>query len=866
MNTDPTGHGRMPRLAGAVLALLAVVSLLLPLVPCSAAGNDDVQSFPFMQPDEATLQRWLDSYEAAPRFDFGMTAQATLPGHVDLLQYLDYVPSENNQGGCGNCWAWAGTSALGIALDVQRGVYDRLSVQFINSCEQGVIGKACCQGGWLADFANYYDSTGMCIPWSNQEANWQDASASCTTPCGTISTTPSYKINSAGTLTIPTKSVEGVSNRDAAIRNVKTALAQHRAVWFAFFAPSAGWTQFTSFWSQKGESAVVNLDALCSGITHYAGHAVLCVGYDDTDPNNRYWIMLNSWGTDGGGRPNGLFRVNMDMDYNTRCGIDAFYWQALDVTFGTYAQLGVQPNSLECSVLQYATTQTSFTLSNDGQDDLIYEVNDTDPEASGGELVALAYDDGSAESVHNGNAGARFAVRFTPDACPSILTSASVEFEDTASPWPSGEELQFAIEIYDNDGPGEMPGTLLGGTTAIADATGWQDIDLASLDIATDGDDFYIAFDFLADAPDYVAVGFDESTSSGRSYARESGGQWLPVEETGPAPGNWLIRATTRTQASAWVNSAPASGTVTPGGSQQVTVTVDAATLPAGECEASIRVSSNDAQANPTVLPVTVTVLPAADLVPVILCPTWEDLDAGIYDLTCAVANEAYGPTDACVAQLSVDGDVIPQPVPGLGPGESFTFTYGPVTLSDGSDTVSLNVDTGDDIYWESNEGNNEAEITVAAGAPITLDLLLSPGWNMVSVPLILADPAASSVFPGATAVYTWDSTKKSYVVPPTIAPDTAYWVAVQEETPLSISGAAVTSYLANLTPGWHMLGSVQGATPDLSVPRAAPLEGVLPYAYGWNNGAKAYDSVTELQTGTGYWIAATQQCLLQVS
>ena len=27
-------------------------------------------------------------------------------------------------------------------------------------------------------------------------------------------------------------------------------------------------------------------------------YAVLCVGYNDDDPNNSYWIMLNSWGTD----------------------------------------------------------------------------------------------------------------------------------------------------------------------------------------------------------------------------------------------------------------------------------------------------------------------------------------------------------------------------------------------------------------------------------------------------------------------------------------------------------------------------------------------------------------------------------------
>ena len=62
---------------------------------------------------------------------------------------------------------------------------------------------------------------------------------------------------------------------------------------------------------------------------------MLCVGYDDTDPNNRYWIMLNSWGASPG-RPNGLFRMNMDMDYSCSYkGLGyAFYWMTLDIDYG----------------------------------------------------------------------------------------------------------------------------------------------------------------------------------------------------------------------------------------------------------------------------------------------------------------------------------------------------------------------------------------------------------------------------------------------------------------------------------------------------------------------------------------------------
>jgi len=61
---------------------------------------------------------------------------------------------------------------------------------------------------------------------------------------------------------------------------------------------------------------------------------VLCVGYNDEDPKNRYWIMLNSWGTTKA-RPDGLFMLSMDMNYScnyTGLGY-AYYWMTLDAQF-----------------------------------------------------------------------------------------------------------------------------------------------------------------------------------------------------------------------------------------------------------------------------------------------------------------------------------------------------------------------------------------------------------------------------------------------------------------------------------------------------------------------------------------------------
>jgi hypothetical protein len=104
-----------------------------------------------------------------------------------LLSHLPYVPVERDQGACNDCWAWAGTGVMEIAHDVQNKVRDRLSLQFINSCNPSV---PCCEGGSLYNVESFYSSSGFAIPWSNPNAGWVSGSGSCDTPCGAIVKTP----------------------------------------------------------------------------------------------------------------------------------------------------------------------------------------------------------------------------------------------------------------------------------------------------------------------------------------------------------------------------------------------------------------------------------------------------------------------------------------------------------------------------------------------------------------------------------------------------------------------------------------------------------------------------------------------------
>jgi len=296
-----------------------------------------------MHPGPEDILRWTLQYNRTAKAYLSPEVSqrlAAMPGtSYSLLEWLQYTPSERNQGGCGNCWAWAGTGVMEIDYARRTGELDRFSVQYLNSNYNRGCGEsgACC-GGWLEDVASFYTGTGKAIPWSNANAQYIDGSASCggcsEVPASSISTNPSYSIESITTKTIPTQAV----GKEMAISNIKNVLLQGKAVWFAYFLPdSDSWSDFMTFWNSKGEEAIWRPDSYCNdqySFQNGGGHAVLCVGYNDTDPDNRYWIMLNSWG-DSTNRPAGLFRVSMDMNYDCSYGNIgyAFYWMTLDITY-----------------------------------------------------------------------------------------------------------------------------------------------------------------------------------------------------------------------------------------------------------------------------------------------------------------------------------------------------------------------------------------------------------------------------------------------------------------------------------------------------------------------------------------------------
>ncbi|NLT28338.1 MAG: C1 family peptidase [Dehalococcoidales bacterium] len=256
-----------------------------------------------------------------------------------LLSHLYYIPEERHQGHIGNCWVWAGTGCMEIALDVQLGIKERLSIQYFDSLYNGGEGDDWAgNGGHSYYLADFYNEHQFIIPWSNINAFYQDhySGDSAAISADKIAVNTGYLLESVSSFEIKTHNVA----EDTAIMRIKNVLSQNKGIFFSFYlADNEDWNQFGNFWNREAESSIWDYgfsDGKKWNDEEGGGHAVLCVGYDDSDPDpaNHYWIMLNSWGiTDD--RPNGLFRVSM---YDTYDDVDSdgyynTYWQIVEPVY-----------------------------------------------------------------------------------------------------------------------------------------------------------------------------------------------------------------------------------------------------------------------------------------------------------------------------------------------------------------------------------------------------------------------------------------------------------------------------------------------------------------------------------------------------
>jgi hypothetical protein len=213
----------------------------------------------------------------------------------------------------------------------------------------------------------------------------------------------------------------------------------------------------------------------------------------------------------------------------------------------------------------------------------------------------------------------------------------------------------------------------------------------------------------------------------------------------------------------------------------------------------------------------------------------------------------------------------------------TLTFNFLPTDVDTLSNTSSFVVKKFSSGTWTSptTAGASATSIQVtgvtsfsdfAVGQPASIGstqttVSLFDGWNLVSVPRVVANYSGSVLFPGAVPGTIYSYLTGSYTQPTTLVNGEGYWAFYVGASSNTITGTALTSTSLNITgtgfPRWVLVGSITASVP-ISGLTAAPSGAIEPGTlYGWNG--TNYFNPTTIDPGKAYWVLVNQICTLTV-
>jgi hypothetical protein len=197
------------------------------------------------------------------------------------------------------------------------------------------------------------------------------------------------------------------------------------------------------------------------------------------------------------------------------------------------------------------------------------------------------------------------------------------------------------------------------------------------------------------------------------------------------------------------------------------------------------------------------------------------------------------------------------------------------MTLSDGTYTIN-NVGAGQYTLVGSKAGYASATeaISIASGSSgssaVNLDLQyqapstavnVGGGWNLVSLPMKVADGRTISVFPGFTGSF-YRYTNQGYTSSEQLSHGNGYWMKNSSIRAFDVAGEAVTAETIEVAQGWNMIGALSLPVPVSSI--MSTQQGfVTSRFYGFGNG---YVSTDTLYPGKGYWVKINAAGMLVIS
>ncbi|HZY10439.1 MAG TPA: hypothetical protein VFF29_04735, partial [Bacteroidota bacterium] len=136
-------------------------------------------------------------------------------------------------------------------------------------------------------------------------------------------------------------------------------------------------------------------------------------------------------------------------------------------------------------------------------------------------------------------------------------------------------------------------------------------------------------------------------------------------------------------------------------------------------------------------------------------------------------------------------------------------------------------------------------------------DIAVSEGWNLVSVPLELADMNTSILFP--SAVSKTFGYIGGYYSTTVLENGKGYWLKFNSPDTLRFTGNVLSRNIP-ISKGWNIIGVYNENIPTNQI-TTTPADIITSPFFGYNNG---YFAASDLETGKSYWVKANNDGVIQ--
>ncbi len=140
-----------------------------------------------------------------------------------------------------------------------------------------------------------------------------------------------------------------------------------------------------------------------------------------------------------------------------------------------------------------------------------------------------------------------------------------------------------------------------------------------------------------------------------------------------------------------------------------------------------------------------------------------------------------------------------------------------------------------------------------SAGGQISRSIEISPGWNLLGLPVNAANAHYQTLFPDAETG-TFFSYDGAYQSADSFQVGAGYWLNFSAGETVNIAGTEISSATVNLSNGWNLISGLSSkiAVTDISDPGNI----VIPNSvFGYNG---SYFQADTLEPGKGYWLNAS--------